>query len=131
MSIKSNLLRDANGNIIIHMQGSIDYENGIPFRGELTEVVNENPNAFITLDLGKVDFVGSSGICHFVETLKYINTHKQDTLSLTNVRSEFFKVFKLYKLDEEDIIMEHFDMQNDDTFNLNTAHGNRKHTFEN
>lgn len=131
MSMKSNVLRDANGNIIIHMEGQIEYEYSIPFRDQLARLVKDNPNINVTIDLGKVDFVGSSGICHFVETIKMINNSKADTLSLSNVRSEFMKVFKLYNLGNEEILIEHFDMDNDETYYLNNVHGNRGRTFEN
>lgn len=131
MTMKSNVLRDANGNIIIHMEGQIEYEYSIPFRDNLTQLATDNPNATITIDLAKVDFVGSSGICHFVETVKLINGNKANTLSLSNVKNEFIRVFKLYELDENEVFMEYFDMDNDDTYYLNNKHGNRGRTFEN
>ncbi|MGK0367018.1 MAG: anti-sigma B factor antagonist [Thermoproteota archaeon] len=131
MTMKSNIMRDASGNIIIKMEGQIEYEFSIPFRQQLSHLCKDNPTADITVDLGKVDFVGSSGICHFVETLKIINNKKIDRVALSNVKSEFLKVFKLYNLHETDILMDHFDMKDDETVTLNTLHGNRKRTFEN
>ena len=78
-----------------------------------------------------MDFVGSSGICHFVETVKIVNKKWNHKLSLSNVRGEFVKVFKLYDLNEEDIFIDTFEMNTDDTENLNTIFGNRRRTFQN
>ena len=49
-----------------------------------------------------VDFVGSSGIGQFVETLKIVNKNRTK-VKLSNVRSEFLKSFQLYKLSEQDL----------------------------
>lgn len=131
MTMKSNILRDASGDIIIQMSGEINYEHSIPFRNQLLSLVGENPNTKIKVDIGGIDFVGSSGICHFVETLKLIDGQARDKLSLSNVRSEFVKVFRLYNIDDTSITLDYFDMDNDETYHLNTTHGNRSRTFEN
>ena len=101
MSIKADIHTDVHGNIIIQMQGGLNYENGIPLRQELQNMVKENPHSTIIIDFLKVDFVGSSGIGTFVETLNMIN--KEATkIKLANVKSEFLKVFKLYNLTSKD-----------------------------
>jgi len=74
MSIKANILRDAMGNITVQMQGDLDYEHSTPLRDELNSLATDNPNSRITVDLGGIDFVGSSGICHFVETVQAIKS---------------------------------------------------------
>lgn len=131
MSMKANVLRDANGNIIVHMQGDLNYDHSLPLRTELQNIAKANPNAKITIDLGAIDFVGSSGICHFVETVKYLKENRQANVSLSNVKPEFIKIFKLYALNEADYIAELMDFDNDETENLNTRFGNRNNTFEN
>ena len=82
MSIKAKLHTDARGNIIVNMEGGLDYENTAPLRKELSELSQENPQSTITLDMNSVDFVGSSGIGHFVETIKALNAKK---LSLIHI----------------------------------------------
>jgi len=133
MSIKANILRDALGNIIVQMKGDLDYEHSMPLRQELNEIVEENPHSMITIDLGGIDFVGSSGICHFVETVQALNKDKVATnkVGLSNVSRDFKKVFKLYSVDEAELIWDEFDLDNDETSGLNTAFGNRKRTFQN
>lgn len=131
MSMKANVLRDATGNIIVHMQGDLNYDHSLPLRNELQSIAKSNPNAKITIDLGAIDFVGSSGICHFVETIKYLKETSKANVNLSNVKPEFLRIFKLYSLNEADYIAEIMDFDNDETENLNTRFGNRTNTFEN
>ena len=131
MSMKANVLRDANGNIIVHMQGDLNYDHSLPLRNELQNIANSNPNSQITIDLGAIDFVGSSGICHFVETVKFIKEGRKASVSLSNVKPEFLKIFRLFSLNEADYVAELMNFDNDDIDQLNTRFGNRNQTFEN
>lgn len=131
MSMKANVLRDANGNIIIHMQGDLNYDHSLPLRNELSSLAKSNPHAKITIDIGAIDFVGSSGICHFVETVKLLKENQKCNIALSNVKPEFLRIFKLYSLNEADYVAELMDFDNDQTAGLNSRFGNRAHTFEN
>lgn len=128
--MKAKMIRDAQGNIVIHMQGDLNYEHSIPLRQELQSLAVKHPNARITIDLGAIDFVGSSGICHFVETLKILKQNNNRVIALNNVTLEFAKVFKLYGLDDADQLAAAFNFDNDDTENLN-RYSARTKTFEN
>ena len=94
MAMKAQIRTDSQGNIIVHMSGGLDYENSIPLRQELTDLSTKNPACTITLDMNALDFVGSSGIGIFVETLHILNKNKAQ-VKLSNVKTEFLKVFKL------------------------------------
>ena len=131
MSMKANVLRDANGNIIVHMQGDLNYDHSLPLRNELQSIANNNPNSSITIDLGAIDFVGSSGICHFVETVKYLKENRKANVALSNVKPEFLKIFRLYSLNEADYVAELMNFDTDETESLNRNFGNRSNTFEN
>ncbi len=133
MSMKANILRDALGNITIQMQGDLDYEHSMPLRGQLEELSADNPQARITVDLGGIDFVGSSGICHFVETIQWINKKKQDhnKMMLSNVSKEFKKIFKLYSIEAAELVWDQFDLDDDRTEHLSQQFGARKRTFSN
>lgn len=132
MTMKANILRDALGNITVQMQGDLDYEYSIPFRKQITEIAAENPNAKITVDLGGVDFVGSSGICHFVETIQLMNEGKiENQIGLSNVSGDFKKIFRLYSIEEADLIWDKFDLDDNETAHLSTSFANRKRTFQN
>lgn len=104
MSMKANILRDASGNIIVHMQGDLNYDHSDSLRNELQSIANQNTNARITIDIGGIDFVGSSGICHFVETVKYLKEGRKLNVALSNVKPEFLKIFRLYSDDVKKVI---------------------------
>ncbi len=131
MTMKANVLRDANGNIIVHMQGDLNYDHSAPLRDELQMIARQNPNSNITIDLGAIDFVGSSGICHFVETVKYLKEGRSANVNLSNVKPEFLRIFKLMSMNEADYVAELMNFDNDETDSLNRAFGNRSNTFEN
>ncbi len=128
MAMKAQIRTDSQGNITVHMNGGLDYENSLPLRNELQELSENNPASTITLDMNALDFVGSSGIGIFVETLQILNRNKAQ-IKLSNVKTEFLKVFKLYQFDAFKLMENEFD--NDETENLNQKFGNRKNTFQN
>lgn len=99
MSIMANVYVDVYGNITIQMEGILDYEISSPFRKELTSFLVSYPTSTLTLDFQCVEFVGSSGINIFVETVNQLNKSYNQRLKLINVRSEFVKIFKLYQLE--------------------------------
>ncbi len=127
--MKARVHTDACGNITVHMEGGISYESTTPFKNEIETLMKKNPTSTITLDLNSLNFVGSSGIGIFIETLKILN-EKKEQIKLANVKSEFLKVFKLY--DHDDALQAMFDQfDNDDTIHLNQTFGNRSKTFLN
>jgi anti-sigma B factor antagonist len=128
MTMKAQIRTDALGNITVHMQGGLDYENTQPLREELMDLTKDNPTAIVTLDLNRLDFVGSSGINHFVDTVKIL-CKDSEKIRLSNVASEFVKVFKLYKFEGIEELIEEFN--DDETEHLNYKFGNRKNTFQN
>lgn len=130
MTMKANVLRDANGNIIVHMQGDLNYDHAAPLRQELQAISSQNPNSSMTIDLGAIDFVGSSGICHFVETVKWLKENRKANVNLSNVKPEFLRIFKLFSLNEADYVAELMNFDNDET-DVNRQFGNRANTFEN
>lgn len=109
---------DSLGNITIHMKGNLDFENNISLKSELVSLISENPLSTITIDMHHLEFVGSSGIGAFVQTVKSFNTNKE-LIKLSNVKSEFLAVFKLYEFD------------NDETEELSQKFAGRKLTFQN
>ncbi len=126
MSMKARMNRDAQGNIVIQMEGDLHYEHSLPLRIELQGLAQKHPNARISIDLGGIDFVGSSGICHFVETLKILKEQNNRVISLGNVKAEFRKVFRLYGLEDAAFLADQFNFDTDDT-----EVGMRGRTFEN
>jgi anti-sigma B factor antagonist len=128
MSMKARVRTDASGNITIHMEGGLNYQSTVPLREELEDLTMSNPSSIITLDLHRLEFVGSSGIGFFVETIKALN-EKREQIKISNVKSEFLKVFKLYDLDMMDVLIDGF--ESDETRLMSQQFANRKRTFEN
>lgn len=132
MTVKSKVTTDANGNIIVEMHGGFDYEHSQSLNYELAKIVKKYQTTTIMLDLNFMDFVGSSGIGDFVETLKILNRGCEKQIKLINVKSEFHRVFKLYNLEDsftisneiQNTIVQEF--ENDDT-EIN----GKNRTFEN
>ena len=128
MTMKAQVRTDSCGNITIHMEGGLDYENSIPLRRELETMLETNPACTITIDMLRLDFVGSSGIGYFVETIKELNGDRSQ-IKISNVKNEFLKVFKLYDLDLMQVMVSDFD--DDDTEFLSQKYAGRKRTFQN
>lgn len=131
MSMKANIIVDGFGNIMVQMQGDICVDTTINFREEINGLVHRNPTATVAIDMSALEFVGSSGISHFVETLKLLRTKRSSAITLKNVDPDFEKVFKLYGLNAEHVFIDNFGMNDDETSTLNITWGNRSKTFEN
>ncbi len=128
MSLEANIQTDSEGNLTIHMRGGLDYDSIQSLRQELQDITTNHPYTHITLDMNQVDFVGSTGIAHFVDTLNALNRNRAN-IQMANVKSEFIKVFKLYKMEALELMLQEFD--NDETEFLSQKFANRKRTFSN
>lgn len=128
MSMKAQVRTDARGNITVHMEGGLNYDSGAPLKSELEELCATNPSSTITIDMHNLDFVGSSGIGMFVDTIKALNT-KKDQIRLMNVKTEFLKVFKLYDYDAMTALIMEFD--DDETETLGQRFAARAKTYQN
>jgi anti-anti-sigma factor len=93
---------DSFGNLYIQIHGELNFENMQWVRQELYDLSEKYPASSLTIDFFKLDFVGSSGMNHFVETIQTLLRRKASTF-ICHLRSEFYKVFQLYglKLDDE------------------------------
>jgi anti-anti-sigma factor len=90
--------------LIVSMDGKLDFETSMPLREELSKVIREtrtdsSPKKII-FNLEKLDFVGSSGISNFVQTLREFNQASPIKPRYCHVKSEFQKVIKAF--DESD-----------------------------
>ena len=99
MPLEATVHTDAIGNLTVQLVGSLDYENNIPLKMQLESLVEKNPLSNVTLDMHFLEFVGSSGIGHFVELVNNLNTERI-RIYLSNVKPEFIKVFKLFNIFE-------------------------------
>jgi len=101
--------------IIISLDGKVDYET----QDEVCEIINtaiernkkDQAAKNIVLNLKNLEFVGSSGITQFVQSLKAIHHDTDITPKYCGVRSEFQKIIKAF--DEEN----QFDFYDDERLN--------------
>jgi anti-sigma B factor antagonist len=126
--MKAKLLRDSQGNIVVQMQGDFDFATSAPLRKKLEDIIETHPKTKLQLDLSGMSFVGSSGISHFVETLKILANKKSEKIKLSNVSDDFSKVFKIYGLEAGVVDI---GLDDNSTYDLNMKFGSRKRTFEN
>ncbi len=86
--------------IVVSMDGKLNHEIQEPLRQNLNEIVNEarktDSTAKIIFNLENLEFVGSSGISSFIQTLKEINNKTDLKPRYCNVKSEFRRVMKAF-----------------------------------
>lgn len=125
------MLRDAYGNIKIHLEGDLNFKHGEELKNSLKSLMKDNPHVEIHFDFSKVELVGSTGVSHFVDTIKYfVDKDNAQNIKLANVSSHFKRLFKIYDLTSLDLYMD-FGLDDETTKNLNKKFGNRKYTYEN
>ncbi len=122
--MKARIRVDAMGDITIHLEGNLNYEGHSYLKKELEELIDKNPNSTITLDLNKMDFVGSSGIGSFANTLVGLNKHRCH-VKLINVKKEFLRFFKLYGPSLVEDFFKNFENDNKGIFHKNFGVRNR------
>lgn len=97
-------IKKAGDAIVVTMDGKLDFETTIPLRENLSKVIRGNPSDSvprkIIFNLEKLQFVGSSGISSFVQTLKEFNAQAPVKPRYCHVRSEFQRIIKAF--DESD-----------------------------
>ena len=88
--------------IVVSMNGKLDFETNVPLREELDKIMRTqrtDSTARIIFNLENLEFVGSSGISSFIQTMKEFNSTAETRPVYCNVRSEFKRVIKAF--DEE------------------------------
>ncbi len=96
--------------IVVSMDGTLDFETNLPLRESLGKLIRQSnqdstPKKII-FNMENLEFVGSSGISSFVQTLKDFSTQAPSKPVYCNVKSEFRRVIKAF--DDKDVF-EFFD----------------------
>ncbi len=97
MSLSTKIFQE-NRFLVVKLIGQLNYSFAIPLRKSLLEAVTNSNFEKIYLDLSEVEFVGSSGILHFVETIKTIFTIAPKKIGIKKIQPEFVQIFKIYNL---------------------------------
>lgn len=107
--------------IVVQVDGKLDYETQDAFKERLRELAQERkaktdsvPTQVI-FNMEKLEFVGSSGITQYIQTLKDFAQKTDQKAKILNASSEFKKVMKAF--DEEALF------EFDDSATNSTARG--------
>ena len=86
--------------MIVSMEGRLDFETAGPLREDLGKLTRkaktDSAPRKIIVNCENLEFVGSSGISSFVQTLKEFNANAPIRPRYANVKSEFKRVIKAY-----------------------------------
>lgn len=84
--------------LIVSMNGKIDYETCMPLRDDLNRLIKpkktDSTPKKIIFDLKHLDFVGSSHISTFVQTLKEFNSNSPTRPRYSHVKNEFKRIIR-------------------------------------
>ncbi|MGK5084079.1 STAS domain-containing protein [Bdellovibrionota bacterium FG-1] len=98
--------------IVVSMDGKLDFETNVPLREELSKLIKphktDSTPKKIIFNLENLEFVGSSGISSFVQTLKEFNAVAQEKPRYCHVKSEFRRVMKAF---DETEVFEFYDTE--------------------
>lgn len=94
--------------IVVQVDGKLDYETQDAFKESLRELASKKKSAKtdatpteIIFNMEKLEFVGSSGITQYIQTLKDFAQKTDQKAKILNASSEFKKVMKAF--DDEHI----------------------------
>ncbi len=97
--MKTNIRKEGE-TIIVSIDGTLDFENQVPLKDDLQKLVKhtkvDSTARKIIFDLKNLEFVGSSGISAFVQTLREFNQAAPSKPVYFNVKSEFKKVMRAF-----------------------------------
>lgn len=108
MSLEAFIQIENNELLHIQLKGCLNFEDSLPLRKKLQVLIikKTNKDQKILLDLEHLDFVGSSGIGIFIETLKILFIEFPN-INVSNFKFEFYRVLKLYQWDQwENLILD-------------------------
>lgn len=99
--------------IVLYIDGKVDYETQDGVCSFITKTIVQNQNnqspKKVVMNFENLDFVGSSGITQFVQSLKIIHQEAGVVPKYCGVKSEFQKIIAAF--DEEGA----FEFYNDET----------------
>src|SRR5262245_53213063 len=98
-------IKKSGDTVVVSMDGKLDFETSIPLREQLSKLIQprrtDSTPKKIIFDLENLEFVGSSGISSFVQTLKEFNASAPSKPRYCNVGSEFKRVIKAFDEEEQ------------------------------
>ncbi len=121
MSLRASLSNQ--GEItVISLEGQLDYENQDVLRENILVLMQGGKK--VVVDMEGLNFVGSSGITHFIRSLYEFQEAGYSVPRLCNVRSEFRKIINAYDINKDFSIHESRESAMTDFFRLGAGENN-------
>jgi anti-anti-sigma factor len=79
--------------LVVELEGQVDFESTQQFQEACERLISKTKSSKVLFHLGKLKFVGSSGITHFIRVLKEFNSGEV-AAKICNVSDDFSKLFK-------------------------------------
>ncbi len=86
-----------NGKVVVfELEGHLEFETTVRFQDACKNILAKQPDSRLVFDFKKLKFVGSSGINHFITTMKQLLL-LSPTPKMIHVSTEFDKIFNAYR----------------------------------
>lgn len=82
--------------VFFELEGHLDFETTEQFEETYAGLISRNPRLKAVFNLGKLKFVGSTNITHFLKTLRDFNSMGEKP-RICHVSSEFERIFKSHQ----------------------------------
>ena len=93
-------IKNVGDTIFVEVGGKLDYETQEPFKENLKKIATatntDSTPTKVIFDMEGLEFVGSSGITQFIQTLKEFGTKTDQKARILKASSEFKKVMRAY-----------------------------------
>ncbi len=95
-------IKQVGDTIVVGVDGKLDYETLEPFKENLKKIVakskanTDSVPTKVIFDMENLEFVGSSGITQFIQTLKEFGSDTDQKARILKASSEFKKVMRAY-----------------------------------
>lgn len=98
MSLRASLLNQGEVTVIA-LEGKLDFENQDVLRDSIITLTRQGKK--VVVDMEGLNFVGSSGITHFIRSLYELQERGLSVPHLCNVKSEFKKIINAYDVNRD------------------------------
>ena len=100
MSLRANISKEGDVTIL-EFHGKLNFENQAELRANLVEILQSGKQ--VVVDLNGLDFIGSSGVTNFIQTVREVSQETGLTPRFCNVSREFKKIMQAFRIQQDSI----------------------------
>jgi len=82
--------------VVFELEGHLEFETTVKFQETCQNILKKSPDTRLIFNFQKLKFVGSSGINHFITTMKNLLS-LSPAPKMIQVSTEFDKIFNAYR----------------------------------